>query len=141
MLKRINNILPELILEIIIYGIFLQLSGMWLVEDKIGYSIGLWLGIVVAIGMAIHMAIVILDSVDMVIEKKANIHSRVFSLLRYLVVLLLFAIVLYFRIGNVLAMFIGVMGLKVAAYLQPFTHKLLTKEKGKRGSDDSIIEE
>ena len=131
MLKRINNILPELILEIIIYGIFLQLSGMWLVEDKIGYSIGLWLGIVVAIGMAIHMAIVILDSVDMVIEKKANIHRRVFSLLRYIVVLLLFAIVLYFRIGNVLAMFIGVMGLKVAAYLQPFTHKLLTKEKEK----------
>lgn len=132
MLKRINNILPELILEIFVYGLIIQLGGIWFAADKVRYSIGLWLGIATAMGMAIHMAVIILDSVDRAIEGKARLRTTIFSLLRYVVVVLLFALVIYFKIGNVILMFIGVMGLKIAAYLQPFTHKILTKIK-KRG--------
>lgn len=136
MLKRINDVLPELILEIFLYGLLVQLTGVWFVENKLLYSTGLWIGIAAAMGMAIHMAVVILDTMDLAIEKQAKVRTTVFSMLRYLVVVLLFIVVSYFRLGNVLTMFIGIMGLKAAAYFQPFMHKLLTKTK-ERGSDGS----
>lgn len=136
MLKRINDVLPELILEIFLYGLLVQLTGVWFVENKLLYSTGLWIGIAAAMGMAIHMAVVILDTMDLAIEKQAKVRTTVFSMLRYLVVVLLFLVVSYFRLGNVLTMFIGIMGLKAAAYFQPFMHKLLTKTK-ERGSDGS----
>lgn len=135
MLKRINNILPELIAEIVVYGLVVQLAGIWFVEDKLGYSIGLWIGIATAAGMAVHMAVVILDAVDLAIERKAKVRTTLFSMLRYVVVVLLFVIVLYFKIANVMAMFVGVMGLKVSAYLQPFAHRFMNRFK-ERGSGD-----
>ena len=133
MLKRINDVLPELILEIFLYGLLVQLTGVWFVENKLLYSTGLWIGIAAAMGMAIHMAVVILDTMDLAIEKQAKVRTTVFSMLRYLVVVLLFVVVSYFHLGNVLTMFIGIMGLKAAAYFQPFMHKLLKKTK-ERGS-------
>lgn len=137
MLKRINQILPELILEIFAYGLIIQLAGVWFVADKLFFTIGLWLGIGTAMGMAIHMAVVILDAVNIAIERKAKVRTTLFSALRYVVVVLLFVAVLYFKIGNVVAMFVGVMGLKVAAYLQPFTHKFIKKFKQKGRGDVS----
>ena len=136
MLKRINDVLPELILEIFLYGLLVQLTGVWFVENKLLYSTGLWIGIAAAMGMAIHMAVVILDTMDLAIEKQAKVRTTVFSMLRYLVVVLLFVVVSYFRLGNVLTMFIGIMGLKAAAYFQPFMHRLLKKTKERR-SDGS----
>lgn len=136
MLKRINDVLPELVLEILVYGLIIQLAGVWFVEDKLRYSTGLWIGIAAAIGMAIHMAVVIMDTVDLAIEKQARMRTTLFSLLRYVVLVILFVIVVYFHLGNPITMFVGVMGLKAAAYLQPFTHKFFTKAK-ERGSDIS----
>jgi len=51
MLRRINPILPGLVAGIVIYGLLIQLTGVWFVEDKIGYSIGLWYGIAIAAGI------------------------------------------------------------------------------------------
>lgn len=48
MLKRINDVLPELILEIFLYGLLVQLTGVWFVENKLLYSTGLWIGIAAA---------------------------------------------------------------------------------------------
>lgn len=127
MLKRINDVLPELVLELFIYGLLVQLAGMWFVEDKLRYSTGLWIGIAVAVGMAINMAIVIRDTVDLAAEKQAKMRTTLFSVLRYVVVVIVFVVVVYFKLGNAITMFIGVMGLKAAAYFQPFTHKLIRR--------------
>lgn len=127
MLKRINDVLPELVLELFIYGLIVQLAGMWFVEDKLRYSTGLWIGIAVAVGMAINMAIVIRDTVDLAAEKQAKTRTTLFSVLRYVVVVIAFVVVVYFKLGNAITMFIGVMGLKAAAYFQPFTHKLIRR--------------
>ena len=48
MLKRINAVLPELIMGILVYGVVLQFAGVWFVQDKIRYSSGVWLGIAIA---------------------------------------------------------------------------------------------
>jgi hypothetical protein len=131
MLKRINDILPELILGIFIYGIIIQLTGVWFFKDKLLYTTGLWFGVLIAMGMAVHMAVIILDTVDMAIEKKAKRTTTLFSLLRFIVVIVIFLLVAYFKLGNVILMFIGVMGLKASAYFWPFTHKYVSKIKGR----------
>ena len=46
------------------------------------------------------------------------------NLLRYFVIFVLFAAVAITGIGNPIMVFVGIMGLKIAAYLQPFAHKL-----------------
>ena len=141
MLKRINNILPELLLEIFIYGLIVQLAGVWFVEDKLGYSIGLWLGIALAMGMAIHMAVTIADSLEGAVGGRITVRTTLFFLLRYLVVVLLFVAVFYFDLGNVILMFIGVMGLKVAAYLQPLMHRFLAGKGSPAGKNGLAGEE
>ena len=72
MLRRINDALPGLVAGIILYGIIIQITGVWFVEDKVSYSIGLWYGITIAIGMAINLAKVIFDSVTIYGEENAN---------------------------------------------------------------------
>ncbi len=128
MLKRLNKVLPELILGILIYGVLAQITGVWLAEDKLSYSVGLWIGILLAAGMAIHMAVVIEDAVS-----AGSGQGRIItmSLLRYAIVVIVFVCIAYFHIGNPIAAFIGVMGLKIAAYLQPFLHKTILKLQGR----------
>ena len=79
MLKRLNEALPGLVLGIIIYGILLQITGIWLVNDKLRYSTGLWIGIGCALFMAIHMAISIEDAVCIgTEERKRPLHRQCF---------------------------------------------------------------
>ena len=123
MLRRINEALPGLVFGILLYGVVLQLAGVWFVEDKLYYSIGLWYGIIIAVGMAINLATVIFDSVAMGDSKHANRIIIAKALLRYAVVVILFFILGYFDFGSLLMAFLGVLGLKISAYLQPLLHK------------------
>lgn len=131
MLKRINEGLPGLIVGILLYGAVLQLAGVWFVEDKWAYAIGLWYGIAIAVGMAINMAIVIYDAVTFDGEDGAKTRVASKSLLRYVVVAILFGILCYFHLGNLFAAFMGVMGLKVSAYLQPLFTRVVNKITGR----------
>ena len=132
MLKRLNKVLPELILGILIYGILVQITGIWFVKDKLSYSIGLWIGVLLAVGMAIHMAVVIEDAVSIGSSQGRLITM---SLLRYLVVVIVFVVISYFHIGDPIAAFVGVIGLKIAAYAQPFLHKAILKKRKRRWPD------
>jgi len=127
MLRRINESLPGLVAGIIIYGFIIQFAGVWLVDDKLGYSIGLWYGIAIAIGMGINLAVVIYDAVT--IDGGANANKRIVakSLLRYVIVAILFFILGYFEFGSLFTAFLGVMGLKVSAYIQPLLNKIIGK--------------
>ena len=129
MLRRINPALPGLVAGIVIFGLLVQLTGVWFVEDKLGYSIGLWYGVAIGIGMAINLATVIYDAVTFDGEGNANKRVAAKSMLRYIVVVILFFILGYFEFGNLITAFLGVMGLKVSAYFQPLLNKLLGKSK------------
>lgn len=131
MLRRINDALPGLVAGIILYGIVIQFTGVWFVEDKIGYSIGLWYGIAIAVGMAINLALVILDSVTWYGEEHANRRVIIKSVLRYVVVVILFFILGYFNFGNLFTAFLGVFGLKISAYIQPLLGKAANKLPGR----------
>jgi hypothetical protein len=123
MFKRLNNALPGLLIGILIYGALFQIIGMWLVEDRLRYTTGLWIGIACAMFMAIHMAISIEDAVNLSEEgaKKKTIGS---AMLRYIVVLGVLVVMINFNLGMMLPAFFGLLGLKISAYLQPVFQRL-----------------
>ena len=131
MLRRLNDALPGLVAGIIVYGLVIQFTGVWFVEDKAGYSIGLWYGIAIAIWMAINLAQEIFDSVTLDGGEKANRRIIAKSVLRYIVVVILFFILGYFKFGSLYTALIGILGLKVSAYVQPLFQKIAGKLSGR----------
>ena len=127
MLKRLNDALPELVLGIIVYGIAVELAGVWFVTDKLRYTTGLVIGIALAVGMAI----VLRDAVEIYGGEHAQAKIIAKSILRYVIVVIVFFVMMKFNLGNLFTAFIGVLGLKISAYLQPFTHKFVLKLQGR----------
>lgn len=125
-LNGLSDVLPDLLIGILLYGVVCEAVGLIFVKDRLFYSIGLLIGILCAMGMAVHMAWSLnmaLDLGESGAVKKMQLHN----LLRYgIVVVVIFALWLS-GIGNPIVAFLGIMGLKVAAYLQPFTHKLFRR--------------
>ena len=131
MLRRINDALPGLVVGIIFYGLLVELIGIWFVKGKIHFTIGLWYGIIIAIGMAINLATVIYDSVKLGDAERANRRIIIKSVLRYVIVVILFFILGLFDFGNLIAAFLGVLGLKISAYGQPLLRKVYNKLTGR----------
>lgn len=146
MLKRLNDALPGLVLGIILYGLAVQFVGMWFVQDKLYYTIGLWYGIAIAVAMAVHLAVVIYDAATLYDESRASKMAVVKSVTRYAVVAILFFLIAYFRFGNVVMAFVGVLGIKVSAYLVLPVNNLLARIFPERftpsvGDDEELLAE
>lgn len=120
---KLTSTVLEMIIAMILFGVLCELIGIWFVQDKLSYSVGLWIGIILAIGMALHMAWALDKGMDLS-RKQAMAKIRSNSMIRYVVVVIIYAIVAVTNVGNPLAAFLGIMSLKVSAYLQPLTHKL-----------------
>ncbi len=124
-MKNEGSVLKELFLEIVILGAIIQIIGLLLVADKGIFALGLWIGIALAIGMAAHMEWALVTGMDM--GEGARGHIVKHSVIRYGVVFIVFVCLAYFFKYAVVPCFLGIMTLKVAAYLQPFTHKIILK--------------
>ena len=122
-LRKINTALPGLLFGIILFGILCQVLVFFVVEDKTGYSIGLWIGVLTAIFMAFHMAITLNAAVERDVKGAQAAATRQ-NMIRYLIVVIIMGTLMLTRIGNPLAAFAGVMGLKVSAYIQPLLTRL-----------------
>ena len=123
-IRQLNEALPLLLLGILVWGCLVQIVGVWFVEDKIRYSTGTLIGTALAVFMAINMAFVI----ESAVERNASIGILRFkSILRYLVVVVVFFVMIYFNLGNWISAFIAIMGLKVSAYVQPIIIKKFLK--------------
>lgn len=124
MLKRQDGVVSELIFGILIYGVLLQVTGIWLVKNKLLYSSGLWFGILFALGITLHMAVVIREAVNSGSGQKRVITMYLFH---YGMAIIMFAAMIYLQLGNPVSAFLGIMGLKLAAYFQPLLHGFLSK--------------
>lgn len=127
-LRDINSALPGLLLGIIIFGAVSEVVGVFLVADKLNYTIGLWIGVLTALGMALHMALCLNSALDRG-EKGAQTVVARQGMIRYLAVIVVLAILMITEIGNPIAAFVGILGLKISAYLQPFWVKLSHKKQ------------
>ena len=128
MIKRINETLAELLLGILVWGVFWQAAGVWFVPDKLSCSIGLWTGIVTAEICAAHMYKSLDKALDFS-EKNAQKYMMSRSMMRYGLIMVILLILMVTEAGNPLCCFLGVMGLKAAAYLQPLLHKAMKKRR------------
>ena len=122
----INNTLLELFVGILFWGVICQAAGVWIVKDKPGYSIGLWIGIFLAALSGTHMWWALDRFLEYAGDAAVKLISR-HNIIRYMVIVIVMALVMISGFANPLSAFLGLMGLKVAAYLQPFTHKICAK--------------
>lgn len=122
--KSSYETLRELLIGIVAFGILEQLLLMWLVEKKVYFTLGLWVGVTLAGAAAIHMHRSLQRALDLGQAASKYVISQ--NMVRYGVIIGVFAILCILDFGNPLAAFAGIMCLKAGAYLQPFTHKILS---------------
>ena len=117
-----DHTLFELSAGSILWGLLCQLAGVWFVADKAGYSLGLAIGTLLALLSGFHMW----WSLDRALDCSENAASKMivkYSIFRYLIIVIVLFLVMVSGFANPLSAFLGLIGLKVSAYLQPFTHK------------------
>ena len=134
MIRRCNKVLLQLIIGILLYGILIQIVGLFLVKDKIFFSYSLWVGIIMAIAMAIHMQFSIEKAVNQEGRAAQTVLSRAY-LIRTVVIFLIMGTGAYFEFLSIIPCFIGLMGLKAAAILQPKMDKLWRKNMKEGGAE------
>lgn len=123
--NSINETLKELLIGILVYGILIEAVFIWLVKEKLYFTCGLWVGVLLAALAAFHMWKSLNTGVDL--GEKASKYMISQNLVRYGVIVIAFGVLCIWDFGNPIAAFAGIMGLKAGAYLQPFTHKLRLK--------------
>lgn len=136
-IRRLNEALPGLLLGILIYGGLVELIGVWFASDKLLFTTGLFIGIACALGMAIHLAVVLDETVRTQNASPKMIKLK--SVLRYLVVVAVFFVMMWLHLGNLISAFIGVLGLKASAYAQPLLHKLIHLQKDENNRKDEEV--
>lgn len=125
-----NETLLEMWLGTILFGVLCQVSLVWFLKDKMGYSIGLWLGIIVALLTILHLSVSLEKALDLD-EGGAKKHMVIQNLVRYFVLIIFLVVLMITDFANPLAAFLGLMGVKAGAYLQPLLHKLIGKIRNK----------
>lgn len=125
-----NETLLEMWIGTILFGVLCQISVVWFLKDKSDYSIGLWLGIVAALLTVLHLNISLDKALDLG-EGGAKKHMVIQNLVRYFVLIIFLGLLMITDFANPLAAFLGLMGVKAGAYLQPLIHKMISRIRNK----------
>ena len=123
---KMDRTLLELSVGSMLWGILCQLTIVWFVKDKAGYSLGLWLGVLLAVAAGTHMWWSLDRSLDFMQDTAVKMVTKHY-MIRYLVIVVVMGLIMISDFANPLSAFLGLMGLKVSAYIQPFTHKICEK--------------
>ena len=126
-----NMILIEMWTGSVLFGVLCQISIVWFVKDKAGFSIGLWLGVLAALLTILHLSISLDKALDLG-EAGAKKHMVIQNLVRYFVLIVFLSLLMITDFANPLAAFLGLMGVKAGAYLQPFVHMAYSRIKNKK---------
>ena len=119
-------LLGECIYFIVGEIIILTVTGIFFKESMLSWGIGFLEGVLIAAAIMIHMAVSVEDSVAM-LEDEALKHTRINYIIRMVVVVIVFLLIIFLKLGDIVAALFGLMALKVSAYIQPFTHKIYEK--------------
>ena len=124
-IKNISETLKELLIGILFYGIIVEVLIFCFGKEKGYLSIGLWIGILLAMAAAVHMWWGLNKGMELGDGATKYVLSQ--NMIRYGVIVVAFGALCIVDVGNPIAAFAGIMGLKAGAYLQPFTHKVIIK--------------
>ena len=132
--RRIDQTLLELLIGIIVFTLLCQVIGIIFVEEDIKYSAGLWIGAILACASSIHMWWSLNHNFEQNInnEKGAQAFAIRGNLIRYGIILVIFLVVCITDFAYPFSAFLGILGLKAGAYLQPITHNIQQRMKDKK---------
>lgn len=131
-INKENETLFDLIFGCVVYSLVFEVTGLLVVENKGSYSMGLLLGTVVAVGLSVSMYKG-LNRCLLMTEQQAGRSMALGSLFRAAVILLAAWIGMrsaYFSFPGII---IGILGLKISAYLHAYTNVYITKKLYKKG--------
>lgn len=124
MRKQTNKTLLELMIGIVVSAALVEALSILIAGFSREFTSGLWIGAATAIGLAAHMYRSIARALDMQPDE-ADKYMRRAYLIRTAAILLAAGAVTFFKLGYVMATFVGVFCLKFGAFLQPLTHRVL----------------
>jgi uncharacterized membrane protein YkvI len=116
----------DLLVGIALIGILLLLLGIVWSGEKLDYYIGLVIGLVAAVAMVYDMYISLVRGLTMDAEKASHYFRKKVIIRLVLIIIILFIAVFVEQI-QILSVLFGILALKFSAYLQPLTHKFLSK--------------
>ncbi|MDO4331985.1 MAG: hypothetical protein Q4C58_04785 [Eubacteriales bacterium] len=125
--RNIDSTVKEMWLGIGIWGVACELVMVWFVRDKAGCSLGILVGCLLAAAGVWHMWKVLDTALDL--GDGAQKYLTVRSWIRYGVFVAVFGVLMITGWANPLTAFLGLMGMKAAAYLQPAVHKFIEKRR------------
>ena len=123
--EKSREILTEICLGIAVYCVLGELVIYALPVETAPAAFAFLLGTVMSACSMVHITYVTELVLDMHNQKEAQKHTTGAYLLRMAVMTAVILIVYFTGYLNMAALFIGLIGIKAGAYLQPFTHRFL----------------
>ena len=138
MRRKIDPTLLELCVGIFAYGVIFEIVLLFFSRDPV-YSIGLWIGVILALAGACHMWWSLNRGLDLP-EKAAVKSLSTHNIIRYVIIAAVLAVLMCTNFANPIFAFCGYMGMKVSAYLNPLIHRLrVGKEKQEEEISDGTV--
>lgn len=125
--KELDSTVKEMWIGIVIWGILSELVTVWFVEDKANCALGVLIGCILAMAGVWHMWKVLDTALDLGDGAQKYLTGR--SWMRYGVFILVFGVLMISGWADPLTAFLGLMGMKAAAFMQPTIHKLIMKRR------------
>lgn len=130
-LKEAKETLRDLIIGITVYTIILVLTVLFLFNKNYPIVFGIAIGAVGAVIVSIHMFYSLNKSLDLG-ENAAMKRERFMVVIRMVIMGVIAAVGFIFpQKVHIVGIFLGLLGLKFSAYLQPFLHNYILKPKEK----------
>ena len=124
-LENSKKTLKRLLLGILVYAVPFTIAGVLLVNNSVSYVIGLVIGCILSAFIAIHLY----KSLDYCLDldpESAEKAMKKKTMVRFIIMLLAVGISFCFpKVIDPIGLFIGMMGLKISAYFQPFIHRCM----------------
>lgn len=122
-----KSLVRQLIIELAAYFLIASVFVLIFTNDKFKGELGLFIGVILAILMVVHMNHSLNKLAYM--ERRQSVYSAFSSIGRLLCVGVCLFLAARFKFANVYTMLIGVFGLKPAAHLQPYLARFLNNRK------------
>ncbi len=126
-MSQVKETIIGFLIGIGIYAVLIELVGFFFSEDLFSYTLGLLFGVAVAIFLIVHMAKTLDRALDLPQEQAVK-YTRRQSFLRLAVMLAAMVIALLVEQLNFIAVILGMLGLKMGAFIAPKLLKRLYPE-------------
>ncbi|MBU5459627.1 ATP synthase subunit I [Anaerostipes sp. MSJ-23] len=125
-LRQLDETFLDLVVGIVFFGVVSAILGMIITRGDFLYLTGAVAGMVVAIGLVVHMTVSVKRAVHMDTHEATKYMVKC-SIIRYVVMLLVLVIGINGSLTCFLAIVIGFLSSKFSAFLQSPIHRYITK--------------